>query len=734
MSIDKLGARMLLVLLCVVGGGLLLWSAPALACPNEELRAGSSANLPDCRAYEMVSPPAKNGYDASGSGTPQNVQAEASIDGDAVVYSGSGAFPGSAAGVIGSYLAVRGPGGWSTQSLMPAQAFSFKQNVTQPMFAAFSPDLSRGVLIDESDSPSLVSGERVEATNLFLRDDASGGYSLLNVPAPGVEPLPYSPTFDGASESFATVVFDANGALTPEAPGGGVDNLYEWAGGAVSLVSLVSLVPPAGQSSCGPAGPACEPAPHGGRLGGEDAHSEAADHGSLVNAVSADGSRVFFTAEGNLYVRVDGATTVQVDASQGGPQSGGGAWKTAAGDGSEVFFTDERRLTAGSTAEPGKPDLYEYEVEGRRLTDLTPAPEADVLGVVNEASTDGSYVYFVARGDLTGAEEDSLHHEAQAGAENLYLSHDGAVSFLYTVDEVGETLYGRKLLLEAHNASRVTPDGHHLAFFASNFGFNGENAKHAELFEYDAESGQLVAICRCGLSEFRQESTGSYLNQLEGVFQYNRGISDDGARVFFDSTEPLVPQDSNGQEDVYEYERAGTPGGSCTGSSATFNAGSGGCLFLISTGTSTVSSYFADASPSGEDVFFGTSQQLVPADVDGAIDLYDARVDGGFSSPPEPSCLGDACLNVPSAPLDATPASLTFSGDGNVSAGEVDARVTPTAKLTSAQRRAAAVKACAKKSKSQRKRCVTQARRRYGAKARNTMRARDANTDGRAGK
>ncbi|HWX44276.1 MAG TPA: hypothetical protein VNY52_03025 [Solirubrobacteraceae bacterium] len=731
MSIDKLKARTLLVLLCALSGGLLLWSAPALACPNEELRAGSSANLPDCRAYEMVSPPAKNGFDASGSGTPQNVAAQASIEGNAVAYSSNGPFPGSAAGLPGSYLAARGPGGWSTQALMPAQAFSFKQSVTQPIFAAFSPDLSRGVLIDESDSPPLVSGERAEATNLFLRDDASGGYSLLNVPAPGVEPLPYSPTFDGASESFTTIVFDAGGALTPEAPGGGVDNLYEWAGGTVGLVSLL---PPAGQPSCGPGGPACEPAPHGGRLGGEDAHSEAADHGSLVNAVSADGSRVFFTAEGNLYVREDGTTTVQVDASQGGPESGGGAWETAAGDGSKVFFTDERQLTADSTAEPGKPDLYEYEVEGRRLADLTPAPKADVLGVVNQASTDGAYLYFVARGALTGEEEDSLHHKAQAGAENLYLAHDGAVSFIDTVENVSE-LYSSSLLLLEHNASQVTPDGRHLAFFASNFGNGPVVSQHAELFEYDAESGQLVPICKCGLSEFHGESTGSYLNQLEGVFQYNRGISDDGARVFFNSEESLVPQDTNGQPDVYEYERAGTPGGSCTGSSATFSAGSGGCLFLISTGTSTVPSYFADASPSGEDVFFGTSQQLVPADVDGAIDLYDARVDGGFGSPPEPSCLGDACLNVPSAPLDATPASLTFSGAGNVAAGEANAQVTPTTKLTSAQQRTAAVKACAKQPKSRRKRCVTQARRRYGAKASSKfMRARDANTNGRAGK
>lgn len=717
MSIGKPDQRkMFLGSLCAVAGVLSLTCASALAaCPNEQLRMGPSAGLPDCRAYEMVSPLDKNGYYVSDGGAPEAADGQASSDGGGVVYLATGSFPGSASGsLVGAYLASRGEGGWSSQSLLPSQAFSYPNNggFTAPFFAAYSPDLSRGVLIDATDSPRLVSGEQEgpQHANLFLRENASGAYSLLNFPASGLSPSPYEPTFDGASADFATVVFDAPAALTPEAPGGGADNLYEWAGGAIALVSQI---PPAGVSSCGPSGPACIAAAHGGKFGVENAHKlqQSARASSLVRVISADGSRIFFSVEGALYVREDATTTVRVDVSQGGSgPGGGGVFATAAGDGSQVFFFDEASAGLTADTQPGSAtNLYSYDTLTGTLTDLTPVAKAEVLGVVNDASEDGSYLYFVATGALT-SEPNSLGEIAQAGGENVYLSHDGMLSFIHTIVDPSGEVYSHAIGLRYHGGSRVTPDGRHLAFFAKDDGTNpaGNHAVFAELFEYSAVSGQVAHLCGCGGSEFRQNSSEGGLDQIQSTFQYTRGLSDDGARVFFETGGA-----------VNEFEQNGT--GSCAVPS--------GCLARISPRTSEHGSWLVDASASGNDVFFTTDQQLAPGDTDGAYDLYDARVNGGIPSPPQPpECLGDGCLSVPPAPVDVTPGSLTFSGAGNL-----PGVVTPPPPVAVAVKPAnaaalkRAMRACARRPRRRRGVCEARARRRYGRSAR----ARHASTNGR---
>jgi hypothetical protein len=455
-----------------------------------------------------------------------------------------------------------------------------------------------------------------------------------------------------------------------------------------------------------------------------------------VRTISADGSRIFFTVEGDLYARENATTTVRLDAPQGGVgPGGGGVWATAAGDGSEVFFFDEASAGLTATTQPGSgTNLYDYDTLTGTLTDLTPVAKAEVLGVVDEASGDGSYLYFVARGVLS-TEKNSLGEEALSGAEaeNVYVAHDGSISFIHTIMDhsknFGQTgeVDSHTLGLFEHRGSRVTPDGLHVAFFAEDRGRNpGALPLFAELFEYSAVSGQVVRLCGCEGSEFRQQSSDSpTLNQDISTFQYSRGLSDDGDRVFVESYDSLLPRDTDGQPDVYEYELDGT--GSC--------AVAPGCLSLISTGTSEHGSWFVDASASGDDVFFTTSQQLVSSDTDGAYDLYDARVNGGVPLPAQPpECVGDGCLNVPPAPIDATPASLTFSGAGNVPVPPVTALPAVKPTPTNAQKLTSALKACGKKGRAQRKRCEAQARKRYARTAGRRPRARHARVDRRAGK
>jgi hypothetical protein len=141
--------------------------------------------------------------------------------------------------------------------------------------------------------------------------------------------------------------------------------------------------------------------------------------------------------------------------------------------------------------------------------------------------------------------------------------------------------------------------------------------------------------------------------------------SEDGNRVFFNSYDSLVARDTNGKRDVYEWERAGA--GECQESSPSHSPFNGGCVSLISNGTNPFDAEFVDSSSDGGDVFFTTDASLLPQDP-GLIDLYDARVGGGFPQPagPPAGCEGEACQGPLSPPNDPTPASSTFQGAGNV--------------------------------------------------------------------
>ncbi len=97
---------------------------------------------------------------------------------------------------------------------------------------------------------------------------------------------------------------------------------------------------------------------------------------------------------------------------------------------------------------------------------------------------------------------------------------------------------------------------------------------------------------------------------------------------------------------------------------------------LISSGKSTSPSMFLDSTPSGNDAFFITRSRLVPSDKDEQMDLYDARVGGGFpEEPAPPPCEGEACKgSSPAAPGEAASAgSAAFAGPGNP-------KTTPTTK------------------------------------------------------
>jgi hypothetical protein len=343
---------------------------------------------------------------------------------------------------------------------------------------------------------------------------------------------------------------------------------------------------------------------------------------------------------------------------------------------------------------------------------------------------------------------------------------------------------------EAAFTSRVSPNGRYLAFMSErelthydNVDTNpeAEGAHDEEVFLYEAGSGRLAcASCNptgarpagvldppvgqggpegVGLLVDRPQTwAGKWLagsapgwtrlthHGAEPFALYQSRYLSNSGRLFFDSPEALVPQDKNGKEDVYEYERVGVPHGrhECTSQSATYSARVEGCVGLISSGTSDRESAFLDASetggegPSGEelqegggDVFFVTTAPLSPQDTDTVFDVYDAHECTSGSpciippkeKPPAACESGGACRPYSPPPYSSSeaPASAMSGPSGNLAPkhGVLPSKTAKPKPLTRAQKLAAALKTCRSKYKRFREKlaeCEKQARKRYGAR------------------
>jgi hypothetical protein len=245
------------------------------------------------------------------------------------------------------------------------------------------------------------------------------------------------------------------------------------------------------------------------------------------------------------------------------------------------------------------------------------------------------------------------------------------------------------------------------------------------------ENGNAPLVDRAGVWS-SQEGTGSHWlagsipGWDKGTFHrdvYQPRYLLNNGRLFFDSPDALVPQATNGQENVYEYEppsngetTAASDG--CATSSSTYSEREGGCIALISSGISSAESAFFDASESGDDVFFITSSKLVPEDFDTSYDVYDAHVcsSGGVSCHTEavkpPPCTNEESCRPAPGPrpeLFGPPPSATFSGTGNAVDSGTAARP-----LSREQKLTRALKICRKKAKRRRAVCERLAKRRYG--------------------
>jgi hypothetical protein len=599
-----------------IGGGL-------DTCSNNGVREQQhSSFLPDCRGWEMVSPVDKNGGQVDPpEGLADGGVLQAAADGQSVGYGSRASFAGGqGAPPASQYISTRIPGVWSTRNITaPIFSGTYDAEDEGVPWQLFSADLGRGLLLNGDHCRGEAQGCAVANPPLsgtdapagyqdyYLRDSGSGGFTALlgaiNAGFLSLEPRDFDIRFAGASPDLLHGVLSTCAALSANAMpvGGSCDpeepNLYEYAtGGALTLVNLKP---------------------------GDSVGTPGAKLAAQSGAVSSDGSRVYFSLEGDLYLR-SGGQTKQADEDAGG----GGSFETASTDGSVAFFSKGEHL-------------WRYLVGTDTAGDLTPS--GGVKGVLG-ASTAGDWLYFQ---DATALK---LWH---SGVTTTVASGAGAAQASDWPPTTG--------------TARVSADGTKLLFLsAAKLGeFDNtdlsKGTPDSQVYLYDASGATSLTCVSCNPTFGRPIGPSSIPGSVPNgsteasTDSYKpRSLSANGRRVFFDSKDALVSTDTDNDKDAYEWEAQGE--GGCTRA--------GGCIALISSGRSAGGASFIDASADGSGAFFLTEGSLVSSDP-GASDLYDARIGGGFPDPIPPIiCEGDACQPLPSPPVDPTLTTL-LSGPGN---------------------------------------------------------------------
>ena len=551
--------------LIVAGLALLasfLLSAPSAfaseACPNEQVRQESNTNpdtgqpyslgLPECRAYEMVSPLEKQDHDAlTIAGPPPSVPVSPGGNGIGWVsqgdYAGTENYQGRSSKPVNPYVAGRTASGWITRSAYPPSSL-----IEEPwgfgVAGVFSPDLTGEAACGTA---TVTSGEDGPTIGCALREP-DGSW----VGTPGYTELSGNTFFAnevmaGASSNLADEIFYANqgvhflSADTSNSAQTCETSTEEAAhcGGIYEVTGVGTKSPALQLVDVDNNGTMIGPTKDSGLGAGKTINAEK-EVGNDYQAISADGSLIYFTATPTasngfgssanvqtVFARVDGTSTVDIsnpslsectrciqEAEEGKPESSEAQtalFQGASADGSKVFFTTKQQLVNGDT--DSSTDLYEYDFDnspGRRIVqvsagglgDLTPGAGAGVGGVVS-ISEDGSHVYFEAGGVLTSL-PNGLGQTAKAGSPNLYAydTDTGETKFVATLSTADPELYSNLANAphaeEGEHFAQTTPVGRYLVFdtYAKLIptGPEADTGEAQQVYRYDFQTGDLVRV------------------------------------------------------------------------------------------------------------------------------------------------------------------------------------------------------------------------------------------------
>jgi hypothetical protein len=642
------------------------------ASADQILETVNSCGLPEGRCFELVSP-----RDAGPVALPGlfagsiELHFQAASEPGGLAYVVETGFPDATKGAEVVYRAQRGEGGWSSTQLSPpivgvdeGKAGSSASSELQVL----SEDLSCGTVTSNqplTSDPGPRLTEEAGGANLY-RINPDGSYTAITKLVPEDLELeeggvPFAFTVYGASQHCGTVLFGTEYRY-PVGNSGGRFNLYEWDEGTLRSVDSV-------------------PGPTG-----EIAVEATASQNAMVNNISTSGSRSFFSAprqtspnpeeigKTGVFVREDGATTRDLSLSETGIPDEGATFQAATQDGSRVFFTANAGLTKESSAEGT--DLYEYDLESEKLTDLSIDAEGDaaVAGLIG-ASEDGSHVYFVARGQLLPETGNTYQENVADNTYSVYGEDGGKVSYVgpiyseYPHVENGKQRHENQageVMIGSDETSRVSADGRYLLFEsgADVTGYDSEGIREAYLYDADASHDPVVCISCRQDGEASVSPFGNHRLASAKFAQVPRTliVRNGNPQVYFSSLDALASGAVEGQTNIYEWSH--------------------GQVFLIATepaglqgeageeGLAEVA-FFIGASSDGTDLYFDTPQTLTWEDGDERQSIYDARIGGGF---PEPAAAPEPCNAINEGSCQATSsqaaqapavATTTFSGPGN---------------------------------------------------------------------
>lgn len=561
--------------------------------------------LPDNRRYELVTPADVGGTFIGMFSSGDSFDTwPATADGNSVIFAAQNALPGIGGnGLQDGYESVRSDTGWVTRRLSPLGA-----EAVAPGWGGTSKDHGYTLWTSGTNGGSLEG----DAGNTHYVRHPDGAFELLGQGSVGEDPRARGRwiTADAAHVIFSTFS-GISVKLEPDAPEPGIAAIYDRP--FLGDTEVVSLLP-------GDVTPTAD---------------------AQYLGTSEDGTTVAFTVEGVMYVRLDNAVTREV--AQGNPTFAG-----LSRDGSRLIYVKEGNIFAFDTAS----------------SSTAPVGGGGESTVVN-VSADGSHVYFSSPQLLDGV-------EGEAGKRNLYVWEGGSVDFVATLaDQDFESFNGSglvhlgrwveaigpdqsELVGRSNSPSRTTPDGTVIVFQSHEVvGYPYDSEGTFQVYRYSVETGSVICLsCNPKGSPTSNAELQAALGPVQGAptIATTRifNVTDDGNMVFFETGDALVPEDTDGRTDVYEWKN-------------------GGGIWLISSGRSAGDDHLFGMTPDGHDVFFKTGDTLLPEDRPGDS-LYDARIDGGFPQPTSPGgpCLEGSCQGPGSAaPAAPVAGSNLFHGPAN---------------------------------------------------------------------